>query len=235
MDHQLDQKYYYINQKSELLKRFDEDGERWRPILCAQYGIDFAETVLKNSREEHESMIPQIPYIGGDESWTGSLVESVRCLAFYKAMKKQGKTVAEVGKILYDTVIARINEPQTRTSSSELLTPEQLMERRKSRAERSQRQRYTEGYVWEFVAGDGKEFDYGYDFVECAAQKFYHAQGADEFLPFYCFLDYEYSKIYGLGLTRTMTLAEGHERCDHRFKSGRRTELEWPPPFLRHE
>jgi hypothetical protein len=84
--------------------------------------------------------------------------------------------------------------------------------------------------VYEFVVGDGEEFDYGYDFLECAAQKFYHAQDADKFTPFYCFLDYPKSKM---GLSRTMTLAEGHAKCNHRFKEGRKTEFGWPPPFLK--
>ena len=233
MNQQVDEKYYYINQKSELLERFDEDGERWRHILCARYGSGFAEAVLKESREEFETLIPQIPYIGGDESWAGSLVESVRCLAFYKAMKKRGKAAEEAGKLLYDAIMLSMNESQASVSPNDSLTPEQRMERRKRRAEMSQKHWSAEGYVWMFVAGDGNEFDYGYDFVECAAQKFYHAQGTDEFLPFYCFLDYAYSKISGLGLARTMTLAEGHDKCDHHFKNGRRTELEWPPPFLK--
>jgi hypothetical protein len=235
MDQQIDEKDYYIIRKSELLKKFDEDVERWRPILVSQFGSDFANTILREGREEFEVLIPQIPYIGGDESWTSSLVESVRCLAFYKAMKKRGKTAEEAGKILYDAVMARINEPQTPVSPSELSTPEQLMERRKNRAELSQMQRHAEGYVCELVIGDGKEFDYGYDFIECAAQKFYHVQGADEFLPFYCFLDFPKSKVFGLGLTRTMTLAEGYEKCNHRFKSGGTAELEWPPHFVKHE
>jgi hypothetical protein len=75
-------------------------------------------------------------------------------------------------------------------------------------------------------------FDYGYDFSECGAQKFYHSQGASEFLPFYCFLDYPISRTGGYDLERTVTLAEGHSKRDHRFKKGRKTELEWPPPFI---
>jgi hypothetical protein len=217
----------------ELLEEFDADVKRWRPILAGRYGDDFADRVLNESRVEFKVLISQIPYIGGDESWTGSLVESVRCLAFYKAMKKNGKTVQETGKVLYDAVLARIDVPQTAIPLSELLTPEQLMDRRRRRTQKSQERRYAEGYVCEFIIGDGAEFDYGYDFKECAAQKFYRAQGADEFLPFFCFLDYPSSKMLGLGLVRTMTLAEGYEKCDHRFKSGRKTELEWPPPFLK--
>lgn len=88
---------------------------------------------------------------------------------------------------------------------------------------------------FEFISGTGEEFDYGYDFLECAVQKFYHAQGADEFLPFYCFLDFAWSKVHGLGLSRTMTLAEGHMKCNHRFKQDREVQHEWPPLFLKEE
>jgi len=232
MDNRID-KEYYTTRRPELLKRFDKESQRWRPVIVSQFGDDFANSILREARQEYEALIPQIPYIGGDKNHlTGSLVGSVRYLALYKAMKKRGKTAEETGKILYDDVLARIDEPRTPIPPSEMLTPEQLMKRRKRRAERSQEQRYAEDYVYEFVAGDGEEFDYGYDFLECAAQKFYHAQGADEFTPFYCFLDYPKSKVSGLGLVRTMTLTEGHEKCNHRFKKGRKTELEWPPPFL---
>jgi hypothetical protein len=85
--------------------------------------------------------------------------------------------------------------------------------------------------VFSFVAGDGDAFDYGYDFSECAAQKFYRAQEAEEFLPYYCFLDFAWSRVLGLGLSRSMALSEGYPRCNHRFKRGRETVVEWPPPF----
>jgi hypothetical protein len=37
------------------------------------------------------------------------------------------------------------------------------------------------GDVYEFVAGDGEKFDFGYNFQECADQKFNLAQNGDEF------------------------------------------------------
>ena len=226
MDCQIDKEYYVIR-KHEFLKRFDDELQYWRPVIVSRFGEKFADTVLREAHEEFVVMIPQMPYIGGDENHlTGSLVESVRYLAFYRAMKKQGRKAEETGKILYDAILARVDEHRAPIPPSQRLTTEQLMERRKERAQRSQKRRYPQDYVYEFVAGDGEEFDYGYDFSECAAQKFYHAQGADEFLPLYCFLDYAWSKVYWLGLSRTMTLAEGHKKCDHRFKKGRETELE---------
>jgi hypothetical protein len=232
MDQPID-KAYYTARQLELAQAFDEEAQRWRPFIVSQFGGDWAAVVLRQARAEFETLLPQIPYIGGDQNHlTNSLIESVRDLALYKAMKRNGKTAADTGKILYDAILSRAHETAMSIAISQTLTPAELMERRKRRAERSQARRYPEDYVYEFVAGDGESFDYGYVFIECAAQKFYHAQNADEFTPFYCFLDYPSSKIWGQGLTRTMTLAEGHAQCDPRFKKGRKTELEWPPPFM---
>jgi len=235
MDYPVEKEYYKIR-KPELLKRFDEESQYWEPVIVRRFGKGFADTILREAHEEFEALIPQMPYIGGDENHlTESLIESVRYLAFYKAMKKHGKTAEETGKTLYDAILARIDEPRALIPPSKRLTTEQLMERRRKRAERSQERRYPQDYVYEFVAGDGEEFDYGYDFSECAAQKFYHAQGADEFMPFYCYLDFPGSRLDGSGLSRTMALAEGHQKCNHRFKKGRGAELKWPPPFLKGE
>ena len=228
----MDRNSYYTDRMADLLQEFNADARRWGAVLSSQYGAGFAAAVLHKSRESLDALIPQIPYIGGDESWTVSLLASVRCLAFCQAMAAHGRTAAEAGKVLFDAVLARAAEPQAPLSPSLALTPEQTMERRRRRANRSQQRLYPEDFVCAFVPG-GAEFDYGYDFTECASLKFYHARGADEFLSFYCFLDFAYSMVFGGGLTRTMTLAEGDARCDHRFKAGRATDVSWPPPFLR--
>lgn len=224
---------YYTARKPELLKAFDEESQHWRPTIVVQYGEDFAHTLIERSREEFEALLPHIPYIGGDENHlTDSLVGSARYLAFYKAMKKYNRTAEETGKVLYDAALAQTDDSPIAIPPSEMLTTEQLMERRRRRAERSEERRYSEDYVYKFVIGDGEDFDYGYDFLECAAQKFYHAQGANEFTPFYCFLDYPKSTM---GLSRTMTLAEGHAKCNHRFTESRKSKIGWPPPFLKRE
>jgi hypothetical protein len=214
----LDDDTYYTSRNYELLQEFDADVARWKQVLAPQYGEDFSSLVLRDAREAYEALIPQIPYIGGEATWTNSLIESVRCLALYKAMKRRGKTAEETGRTLYDAILLLLNAPSAVAPSAPSLTRQQLMERRQKRAAWTQQRQFPAGYVVQFVPGDGLEFDYGYDFTECAAQKFYQAQGAAEFLPFYCRLDFAYSRVYGLGLSRTMTLAEGQPKCDHRFK-----------------
>lgn len=224
---------YYIAQKSDILAMFDEHARAWKPFIVAQYGEDFAETILKEARSEQEALISEIPYIGGDENnMTRHLIRSTTSLAFYKAMKKRGKTAVEAGNIIYDAVVMVVSDPGAPIRNRPKLSREETIKRGKERARKSQERCYPGDWVYEFIEGDGVEFDYGYDFLECGTQKLYRAHDADEFLPFYCFLDFPMSKAAGSGLARTMTLAEGHEKCNFRYKRGRETYPEWPPPFL---
>jgi len=224
---------YYVLRRAAILERFGEDAQRWRAVLSHCWGVDFAESVLREARNHFEALIPLIPYIGGDENHlTSSLIGSARCLAFYRAMKAQGRSAEETGKVLYDAVKAHPDDFIPQIPPSQWLSREELMRRRRERAERSQKRRYPCDWVYEFLEGDGEVFDYGYDFTECGTEKLYRAQGAEEFLPFYCFLDFPKCELAGLGLSRTMTLGEGYERCDFRFREGGRAQSEWPPPFL---
>jgi hypothetical protein len=220
---------YYVSRMAEWLAGFDAQAAELRPFLarsCADAGA-----ILEAARQRFADLIPRLPYIGGDENHlTRELVCSARCLALYQAMQEQGSTAAEVGKILYDAIPALVGDGGPPPQPRELV---ELMRRRRERAARSQRRQYPADWVYSFVPGDGEAFDYGYDFTECAAQKLYRAHGASEFLPYYCFLDFAASRASGLGLQRTMTLAEGQDKCDHRFKRDRETEQDWPPPWLR--
>ena len=224
-------KEYYTSRKTEILALFDDHAQAWKPFLASNYGHDFATLVIREARAYHETLICEIPYIGGDENpMTRHLVRSTTSLALYKAMEAHGIPAKDTGKIIYDAIIERVqNFP---VSPSQPLSPENIQMRREQ-ARKSQERRYPGDWVWEFVEGDGVLFDYGIDFLECGTQKFYHKTGADEFLPFYCFLDFATSRASDWGLTRTKTLAEGHKKCDFRFKRGRKTGQERPPLFLK--
>lgn len=216
---------YYLSRQSSILALFDDHATTRTPLLASRYGDEFAGDVLGQARERLEALIPHIPYIGGDGNpMTRHLIRSTTSLVLYQAMKANGKTAVETGKIIYDAVVERVSHLPLSKSPS----PEEIAQR-KEEARQSQARRYPGDWVWEFVEGDGVEFDYGYDFIECGTQKLYHAQGADEFLPFYCFLDFATYRTPGWGFARTMTLAEGHAKCDFRFKRGGKTERAWPP------
>ena len=226
----LEDRSYYASRQPEILALFDDHAQAWRPIIAGRYGEDLAGAIVAEARRQHEALIPQIPYIGGDENpMTRHLIRSTTSLALYKATKARGKTAEETGRIIYEAVVERVR--QLPPASPGGPSPEELAEKRRQ-ACRSQERRYPGDWVWEFVEGDGETFDYGYDFYECGTQKLYHAQGAGEFLPFYCYLDFATHRTPGWGFARTMTLGEGYDRCDFRFKRGGETRRGWPPPFL---
>lgn len=88
MNHSGNGKNYYIARKPEILMQFDTHADSWRPFLANRYGDEFADVVLRKTRQQYEALIPEIPCIGGDENpMTRHLVRSTTSLVFYKVMK----------------------------------------------------------------------------------------------------------------------------------------------------
>lgn len=91
--------------------------------------------------------------------------------------------------------------------------------------------RYPGDYVLDFIDGEGREFDYGVDYLECASCKFLKAEGEFYLAEYLCAVGRSASELLGWGLARTMPLAGGSERCDFRFKQGGETQVDVPQSF----
>lgn len=230
---------YYTARKSKLLKDFGNVAKVMKKVLVSHYGDEFAEVVAGETRQEFEALIPQLPYIGGGKNrLTKDLIGAVWFLALYTVLKKHDKTVEEIGKIIYEYTEAYLSllPPLSKLGLhfyGRMMFTGVGKKLIKSQATLSQKRQYPEDWVWSFIEGDGKEFDFGMDFIECGVCKFFHSQGADEFTRFACLTDFPMSKFTGSGLVRTMTLAEGAEKCDFRYKRGREVKQGWPPEFLK--
>jgi hypothetical protein len=222
---------YYAAQKSKLLRDFDKTfGKYGRRTLVQHYGDDLADQILLDSRREYEALIANIPDVGGKKNALETyLVQSAWALALFRALSNRGRTAEETGKICYEMVEARLySYPGLIRYIVGRLRFAAELNKMKNGAAESQRRFYPGDWVWSFVEGDGKEFDFGYDMTECAICKFFHTQGADELTPYMCRTDFAVSKALGSGLSRTMTIAEGGQKCDFRFKRGRETKEGWP-------
>ena len=69
----------------------------------------------------------------------------------------------------------------------------------------------------DFVDGDGKNFNWGINFHECAVHKFYKKHGGGELLPYVCMSDYAvYEHFTNVEFRRTQILAKGAKYCDFR-------------------
>jgi len=226
---------YYGSRKDKILRDYDETARYMRAALATHDGAELADAVIRDARPQTESLIRQLPYIGGDKNeLTQNLVQSAGALALYRAMKAHGKTARETGQILYEGFDAQISAtPKIVATGLSVLQAVGLdAQKAKQDVAESKKHAYPGDWVQEFVEGDGKTFDWGIDYTECGIVKFFHAQGADEITPYLCQLDYPMSRVFGMGLVRTTTLAQGGSRCDFRYKRGRKTEPGWPPPFL---
>jgi hypothetical protein len=224
---------YYVRNKAKLLREHRKLTAIGQAIMATRYEPDFVAAVTGESLAEFEKLLLELPCIGGDQNpLTGNLVLSASALALYRVMKRRGSTVEETGELLYriiETWIRRYPRFIRRLMGSYYLSK---LSRRRSekRAPLSQERRYAGDWVFEYVEGDGEMFEWGRDYVECGIVKLLHSQGADELTPYLCLADYALFGALGIKLTRTMTLAEGCEKCDFRFEKGE-SPSGWPPPW----
>ncbi len=221
---------YYAKHKKRYLWMFDRIVRSARPVLERTYAGLEIQPLVAEARNEFAALLPQLPDIGGTHPFTEFLVFTAMELALYRVDQAHDRTVAQTGELVYEIgwaflrsappFILRLFAPMNFSGS--------YLRKLKQRAEESHLKQYPEGYVYDFVAGDGKTFDYGVDYLECATCKFLARQGAFELAAYTCPGDILYSKALGWGLIRTQTLAEGAGRCDFRFKRGGPTKVKVP-------
>jgi hypothetical protein len=230
---------YYTSRKPELLKSYDKAAKPLEKIIANRFDDKYTNTIIIEARQEFENIIHKLPYIGGDKNFnTRNLIMASACLAIYKVLKDHGKTAEEVGKIIYEMTEKMVDYPKFILHFIGRLKYGKGYEKKiEEWAKESQKRQYPGDWVATFIKGDRRAFDYGFDMTECGILKFFHAQGADEIVPYICVsMDGIFSEAFNRGLVRTTTLAEGYDRCDFRYKMGRDTLLlplkdGWPPHF----
>lgn len=226
---------YYLQNREKLLAEHRKMAAAGREIIAGRYGEAFADTLLRESLAEFERLIPELPYIGGKQNpLTQNLLQSAGALAVYRVMQRHGKTVEETGEFLYRMTEAWAGRyPRfLRHLIGRYFMSSYGQRRSKKWSAMTQERRYPDDWVRLHVEGDEQTFDWGADYLECGIVKFLHSQGADELAPYLCRVDYATFRALGIGFKRTMTLAEGCEKCDFRFKKGIETPGGWPPPWL---
>ncbi|HMB24790.1 MAG TPA: L-2-amino-thiazoline-4-carboxylic acid hydrolase, partial [Anaerolineales bacterium] len=226
---------YYVAQADQLLKDFDDNLPYFNKVLQGDYTDAEIRDINRETRQHYADLILQLPYIGGETNGlTYNLIQSTWCLAFYQVLQARGRTVEDVGRMLYKLMEAmgKAYPPGLSRIAGLVETSGLSLDRLKAEAEISQQRRYAEDWVFTAVEGNGDDFDLGVDYTECGICKFFQAQHASELTPYMCLLDFPMSVTSDAGLVRTMTLANGDAKCDFRYKLGRPTQPLLPPGFL---
>jgi ubiquinone/menaquinone biosynthesis C-methylase UbiE len=220
---------YYMLRKKKLVREFDQVVARVRPLIVARYG-EAADAMTAEARQEYAALIPQLPYLGGKRLFTQFLTATAWYLALYRVIQRRGGTVDEAGTLCYQLTQAYMRQMPgfVRRLMSRLSFSERFRQQVRTGAQESHRRRYPGDYVYNYVEGDRVTFDFGVDYLQCAPYEFLKTQGAPELAPYVCTMDVLSSEMFGWGLKRTVTLAEGGERCDFRFRQGGKTEVAVP-------
>ena len=224
---------YYLQKKSKLLKDFDKTADLMEDYLAKRYGEELAHRLYRETRQEYEKIIPEIPHIEGPRARALNLFLLIVAqeLAVYRIMKKNSKTLGETWEICHEAIKLRMEKFSKikRWLLKKLMYSNFLMKRVKRRAERGEQLKFGDFEV-RYLIGGGKEFDWGVDYVACGNYTFLKAQGAEEFAPYVCLSDIALGDALGWGLIRTQTIADGYESCDFRFKKGSETKISSKTP-----
>jgi len=220
----------YLYRKNQLMKAFDKLLARVKPSVVSWLGEEQASRFMREAWQEYEALIPSIPYIGESSLLLTFFFPVTRYLAVYRALQRQGRTVEEAGRLIYmiGTEEARAIPSIGRRIMEVLWFSPSIKRLARKRAARSQQRLYPGSFVLTYVEGDGREFDYGVDYTECANCKFLQAEKAFEIAPYVCATDKPISELMGWGLTRSVTIAEGSPTCEFRFKKGGKTRVVVP-------
>ncbi len=227
------QNNYYLSRRSKLLKSFDKTADLMENYLVKCYGRELADRLYRETRKEYEKVIPEIPYIEGARAkpLNSFLLIVAQELAIYRVMKRHGKTPGEAWEICNEAIKLRMEKfPKIKRRLLKYFMFSGFLRRRvKRRAQRHEQLKFGDFEV-RYIMGDGKEFDWGVDYVACGNYNFMMAQGAEEFAPYVCMSDIALGDALGWGLKRTQTIADGCQSCDFRFKKGSKTRISSKTP-----
>lgn len=237
-------KTYYIRRKHKLMKQFDNYLNTVKTFMSSHFPDLNSEDLTVKMRNEYESLIPQLPYVGGSKNtMLPLLIGSVSLLAVMRILEKKGIAIRDIGKFCYDfyETVAKTRrsfEESGKTDLTTFMLSENIMFQKeyldvlKLVAKESQLRRYPGDWVYEFVEGDGKTFDHGINFTECAIYKFFKEQSDERFIPFICLFDFAAARASGYGFKRTQTIWNGAPFCDFRYIKEGNTQRGWPPENL---
>jgi len=228
--------HYYTSMMPKMMKNFEKMFRFTKKAIFSKIDSTQINFIHKNAREEYQRLIPQLPYIGGDEvSGTMNLIGGVQLLAIIRSLEAFGMNERQIGEIIYKTLdgfYTSIPKPIGVLMGKVMLSKHSINKRIKAMAE-TQKREYTEGFVNVPVPCSDDSFYFGQDVLECAICKFYKKQGAEKYVPYICLGDYPMFKRMGVMLYRTKTLGNGDDMCDFRVEKKGETMSAWPPERLK--
>lgn len=226
---------YYLTIRAKMMREFRAMYKGARKVLARYFSEREIDRLEAESKKEYQELFPQLPYIGGKKnSETINLIMGAIVLAIIRPLEKESLTKRQIGRVIHHTFEGYFSaKPRIiQRALGRLVSSKLALKRLKAQIETSGQRGYEDDFLMEYVEPRSGEFDFGYDYTQCALQKLFARYGAEEYLPYVCLGDYALFRSLGVGFSRTRTIAHGAPKCDFRFKRKGRTARGWPPEGL---
>jgi len=235
-------KKYYISKKTKILDNFDKQINTFRKVLLEQLGAPKTEEILNEIKVEYKNLIPEIIHIESNNSFILREYKDISiALAFAKVMKKCKYSKEEIAAFIYEIQKEVFNSTTNgKTKFIQILFnmlhifPFNKIYKIivKKYEKRTQKGDKALNIQIHYVEGDRENFDYGVDILSCPICDIWRKHDVIDILPYVCLSDFFKSLMSNSGLIRTMTLSEGREKCDNRFKRGRKPQNKQKTQFI---
>lgn len=206
---------------AQFVRNFFETVRPWLTGLAGRL-VDDPEAVIERAATLFDGMLPQMAYVDKpDHPMAYAVFDCSELLAVYLALKERGINAHDFGRaMLVAMAETPLPEAKLEQPKDERPAKDRFAEFIAS-AEASQRDALPGEFVYEAVAGDRSEFDWGTNVKSCAICAAFSKYDAMDLVPYMCASDDVGSDRDATGLRRTGTIAVGAHQCDFRFKRGR--------------
>ena len=105
-----EERNYYVNMKDKLMKKYDQATQVQREVLVKHFDETRVNAWLVEARKGYESLIPQLPYIGGDENdFTRYLTYPSGIMPLVKILRDEGVPIRKNGQMIFEISVAYYN------------------------------------------------------------------------------------------------------------------------------
>ncbi len=216
--------------EKKLMTEFSSWMDSCGHVITEKLGDLRGAAAIDESITGFRSIIPVIPWIGGDKNFnTSFLMGGAYSMGIIRPLERAGLNEREIGYVIYlmaqqSFELAREKMEQ----QGQWMVAAGAVEYMKKGALWSQKRTYPGDFVFDFVE-PAKEMHYGINMTECGILKFYRNQKLEKYVKYNCLIDYPMYQTYKIRLERTQTLAGGADCCNFMYLKTGATPDGWPP------
>ena len=215
---------YYLARRQELAADFLQVIKGVIQLWEDEFGYEQSQVMAVQALTLFDRLIDGFPDIGGEANCMVHLIPMAAWyVALYRPMKENGKKAEDVGKLLYEVRNDREekNPGENAHEEEERFSYQESLEKLRKWAFSTQKRKYPADWVCTFIPGNGGDFDFGYDYTECALIKYLTAQEVPELAPYVCQIDFSDNGFLSTGFQRTKAMGYGDDICSFRYRGGR--------------